>query len=91
MDDAKTANAMKILDGFALRENFDFISTVAETPYQANRRALVELVLHQNAEKGRQKLDETIIGIERWMNELEILKDAAEKVSIAASAAVRSA
>ena len=89
MDSAKLPEVKTVLDEEILPEAFDFLVQVGEIPYKANRRALVELDLKHDSEKGLRKIQAAIEGIDGWLGELELFRDAAQRVAKKAAAVFR--
>jgi hypothetical protein len=81
----------KVLSEEILADAFDFLVQVGEIPYKANRRAMVELDLNRNTEKGLRKVQAAIDGIDGWIGELELFRDASHRVAKKAAAVFRSA
>lgn len=91
MDQAKLQEVERVMDGEILPDAFSFLVQVGEIPYKANRRAMVELDLNRNVPKGMKKVQAAIDGIGGWIGELELFRDASERIAKRAAAVFRSA
>lgn len=90
MNKDKIKDLDKVLDEEILPDAFNFLVKVGEIPYKANRRAMVELDLKRNVSKGLKKAEDTVKGIDGWVGELELFRDATERVAKEAVAVFRS-
>lgn len=90
MDSARIQAVEKVLAEEILPEAFDFLVKVGNIPYKANRRAMVELDLNRNIKKGLLKAQAAIDGIDGWIGELELFRDATQRVAKEAAAVLRS-
>lgn len=91
MNPSRLPEVEKVLNEEILADAFNFLVQVGEIPYKANRRAMVELDLNRNAEKGLRKVQSAIDGIDGWIGELELFRDAANRVAKKAVTVFRSA
>jgi hypothetical protein len=91
VDSAKLQEIEKVLEQETLPDAFHFLVKVGEIPYKANRRALIELDLNHNRPKGMQKVQAAIDGIDGWIGELELFRDAASRIAKKSASVFRSA
>jgi hypothetical protein len=89
MNKARIPEVEKVMGEEILPDAFDFLVKVGNIPYKANRRAMVELDLNRNTQKGLKKAQEAIDGINGWIGELELFRDASERVAKQAVAVLR--
>jgi hypothetical protein len=90
MDATKVLELEKLMAKESLPDALAFMIKVGDIPYKANRRAVVELDLNENPHRGLKKVQETIDGIDGWVGEMELFKDAVERISKQAVSALRS-
>ena len=91
MDPAKLQEVEEAMDKEILPDALRFLVQVGNIPYKANRRAMVELDLNHNVPKGMRKVQAAIDGIDGWIGELELFRDASHRIAKKAAAVFRSA
>lgn len=91
MNPASLQEVEAVMDKEILPDAFQFLIQVGNIPYKANRRAMVELDLNHNTEKGLRKVQAAIDGIDGWIGELELFRDASNRIAKKAAAVFRSA
>jgi hypothetical protein len=87
---AKIPELEKVLDKEILLDAYRFLVQVGEIPYQANRRALARLDLHNDEVRGLREVQAAVNGIDGWIGELELFIDATSRISKTASKVLRS-
>ena len=80
----------KVLAEEILPDAFSFLIKVGNIPYKANRRAMIEIDLNRNTAKGLKKAQAAIVGIDGWIGELELFRDATQRVAKEAASVFRS-
>ena len=90
MDAAKIQRVKTAMDEEILPDAFNFLVKVGDIPYRANRQAMVEIDLNRNIKKGLKRAQEAIAGIDGWIGELELFRDASQRIAKEAAAVFRS-
>jgi hypothetical protein len=90
MEADKIDEAVSTLSKANLSKKYSNSVSVGEGPYQANLKALKLLDIKNDAEKGEKELKLAISGIDSWIKELEVYRDAAKEVAKKGTATLRS-
>lgn len=85
-------NTLKLLDLMVVEDldgRFEAAVEAAEIPFKANITALKLLDIKEDVENGVDAVDILIEGMDLWVEQLEGLRDAAQKVAKQAASALR--
>ena len=72
-----------------LQQKLDVAIKTGEIPYQANRRAMMSLDVRDDGDKGMREVNLMLVGLDLFIEDLEVLRNASRGVAKRSIAALR--